>query len=244
MIFILLGSLFGLILGISGAGGSIVGIPMIVHTMGYSVKEATVVVLPLVAAGAILTWIPQWRQTQWPVIRRVTLPLIGASWGAGYIKSYIPVDLISILLVTVALWGLWRTWQKQRCLASAQKNKRLKWIWIGGISGLMTTLTGLGGGLFLVPILKKSGAMTMSEAVATSLVIIGISCGIAMVSLWHANQFHLLPLPRLINLGVGMSITSYGFYIWMQKTALETQEGIQKWVYSLVLIASVVGLLI
>lgn len=82
-------------------------------------------------------------------------------------------------------------------------NPNFKLVAIGFAVGVMSGLLGIGGGVFLVPIMVGYFAVSQHMAQATSLAVV-IPTGIvgAMVYGWHGN----LDLPVTLNLIVGSMI--------------------------------------
>jgi uncharacterized protein len=74
MIAILLGTIVGLVLGLTGAGGSIFAVPLLIFGLGWSLTQATPVALLAVCGAAVFGTITAWRTGQ--VCQRAAL-LIG-----------------------------------------------------------------------------------------------------------------------------------------------------------------------
>lgn len=62
MIAAVLGLLVGLILGLTGAGGSVIAVPLLIWGMGWTLPEAAPVALLAVSAAAILGTVSAWPQ--------------------------------------------------------------------------------------------------------------------------------------------------------------------------------------
>jgi uncharacterized membrane protein YfcA len=71
---ILLGSIVGIILGLTGAGGSIFAVPLLIFGLGWDMKQATPVALLAVCGAAIVGTISAWKTRQ--VCQRAAL-LVG-----------------------------------------------------------------------------------------------------------------------------------------------------------------------
>src|SRR5512139_3620021 len=74
MIATLLGIIVGLVLGLTGAGGSIFAVPLLIFGLGWSLTQATPVALLAVCGAAVFGTITAWRSGQ--VCQRAAL-LIG-----------------------------------------------------------------------------------------------------------------------------------------------------------------------
>ncbi|CRX39331.1 sulfite exporter TauE/SafE family protein [Estrella lausannensis] len=179
------GALIGLSLGLTGSGGSILAIPLLVYGAKMPVQQALVISLLVVACiaafGAIRQTLDQ--KVNWVAAFQFSL--------AGMIVSPITVGLTSevnetfrvglfALLMLVAAWSMLRP---ASFLTTKPPGKRtrlstLLLINIGGaISGIMAGFFGVGGGFIIVPFLNLIFAMPYATAVGTSL------ASIAMISL-------------------------------------------------------------
>ena len=241
--YIIIGAILGAILGISGAGGAIIGIPLIMWLTGESLTSATSLILPIVGIAAIIVWIPQRQHTQWPIIAGVALPIMGATLATGYVRPYIPSPLITLIIIGFALWGLYQTWIPQQDTPPLTSSILGKSILLGTLAGIVTTLTGLGGGLLLVPLIKRGFGVSISAAIATSLTIITLSCSMAIASLYFHHELALFSTMQLISILAGTVLISTLSRQWRLRSTPEQQQFIQKWVYSGVLVLSILGML-
>jgi uncharacterized protein len=242
--YLSLGLLLGTIAGLSGAGGAIIGIPLLVLFTGVDIKAATSLILPVVSLAAFLTWLPQRKLTNWALASRMVIPLAISSWLSGYLKPYLPNWTITAALVLFALWGLYQTWKRQKPIS--EKNLThftLKATMTGLATGIVTTLTGLGGGIFMLPIFKQCFFLSQSAAVATSLIVIIVGCFIAMTTLSMTNQFQIFDFQTMLVIGAGISVVSLALREWLKRSTIDHQLKIRKMVYSIVLFFSIIGLL-
>lgn len=91
MLAALLGSLVGIVLGLTGAGGSIFAVPLLVFGLGWSLAQATPVALLAVCASAAFGTLASWRSGL--VARRAAL----VAGVAGSITSPLGVALAARL---------------------------------------------------------------------------------------------------------------------------------------------------
>ncbi len=113
MVILLIGVVVGLILGLTGAGGSILAVPLLMAGMGWTLTQATPVALIAVAAAAITgTWVA-WRRSY--VRYRVALVmgvlgLVVAPLGLTVAASAPPaiLTLVFAALLSVVALRLWR----------------------------------------------------------------------------------------------------------------------------------------
>lgn len=184
-------TLVGLALGLTGAGGAILLIPLMVYGLGIPAERAagqSAAVLALVgAAGAVHSWrsgdvgksefwaylpgvsLGAWMGRGWLVeALPPTLALAGRSWPRG---SYLMLALAAVMAVAA--------------LAIARKPSRPAGAprpWVGVAAGLMvgllTGVLGAGGGFLLVPALVLASQLEARQAAGTSLAL--VACGTAV----------------------------------------------------------------
>ncbi|MBA7540481.1 hypothetical protein ES705_32779 [subsurface metagenome] len=183
-IIILLGTgvVVGFASGLLGSGGGFIMIPvqyMLFINMGMSTDVAMkvacgtslLVILPTVASGA-------WRHHKKGAVRWKAAIIMGscgfiAAYGGGVIAAHLPGTILKIVFGAVVLAGGIRM-LISRPLKSGQEPKDNPWllaVWAIPI-GIVTGMTGLGGGVIAVPIMVLALKFKMHNAVATSLAMI------------------------------------------------------------------------
>ena len=172
----------GSVLGLVGAGGAMVAIPILTHLLGYSQAQAMsaslLIVLIAAASGAWRGW--QKREASIP--HAIVYGSVGAlfAWGAARIAPGITEDARSAGFICVLLAASFFMIRPARVAASgAAPESRTSLFrlflregpyaaFIGTLSGIF----GVGGGFLLVPILHLKSRLSFSRTVATSLVAI------------------------------------------------------------------------
>lgn len=187
---ILLGSLVGLSLGLTGGGGSIFAVPLLIYGLGLDFRQAVALSLAIVGATALYGAALQ---------ARAGLVL----WGAGavlgfggiltapfgaFVGRHIPHDLS--ILMFAGLMGLigYKMMLGRGALAlttfACPKNERgelsfswrcaLKLVGTGMIAGTLSGIFGVGGGFLIVPALLMVTGISIESAMGTSLVSIAL----------------------------------------------------------------------
>lgn len=186
--------LVGIILGLIGGGGSILTLPLIEHFFGISTYDATTYSLFIVTLSSIFGVVQRLGKDliNYKVgllflipstlvafsIRLLSLPdtisLFGISFGRDV--------MISILLSIVMLFVAFRMFvSKEQELDNKEKAVTFgRILFMGTLTGFLSGFLGAGGGFIIVPILLAMG-ITIKRAVATSMFIIVIQSGFALL---------------------------------------------------------------
>jgi len=183
---LLSGGLVGVMLGATGAGGSILAIPLLVYLVGVPVQEATVTSLMVVGYSSLFG---AWRRSRDHHVKGraalvfSTTGLIGAWLGAmghALVHEETILLLFGLLMVGVSVWSLGRRSrvvpdQSDGCAREFSLTCVGRALGIGFGVGLLTGFFGIGGGFLIVPSLIGVLGFPASMAVGTSLMIIGLT---------------------------------------------------------------------
>ena len=196
-----LGILVGILMGLTGAGGGILSVPLLVFFLGLPIAEAAPIALCAVALastiGAILglkNKILRYKAAAFMAIFGLALSPLGL-WLAPQIPNA-PLQIIfSLTLLYVALRLLSQarnqingTPEESRkpppCLMNPAIGK-LQWtlpcaralMFAGSLAGFLSGLLGVGGGFIIVPALKRYTDLPVKSIVATSLGVLAIITG-------------------------------------------------------------------
>ena len=183
-IFILLGTGVGVgfASGLLGVGGGFIITPvqyLLFTNMGMSTDIAMkvafgtslLVILPTVASGA-------WRHHKKGAVRWRAAIIMGicgfmAAFGGATLATHLPGETLKIVFGVVVLASGTRM-LISRPLKSEQEAKDNPWLWVAWAVpvGLVTGMTGLGGGVVAVPVMVLALKFKMHDAIATSLAMI------------------------------------------------------------------------
>ncbi len=196
------GLIVGLSLGLTGGGGSLFAVPLLVFGLAMSPSDAVAVSLLAVAAVALVGVLRQWRSGLL-VPRGAALMAVGGvisaplgSWLAGMIPAPALLLAFSVLMAFIAVL-MWRTAGRtgvgKELPASAgadggpagiacrfDPGGRLRLtsrcalglLLAGVATGILSGLFGVGGGFLVVPALMYATGMGIHRAVSTSLLVI------------------------------------------------------------------------
>ncbi len=207
-----IGLLIGSILGLTGAGGSIFAVPLLVLLLGLAPSEAMGTALGAVAVGAAIGAIAQRTQVlRLPALLIALCGSLAAPFGK-YLSTIVSDTLLvigfSVIAITIAARMLSQALSKptlttyvrasvpeshevsqaMACRFSATGQFQLKPRCIAGLViggsfiGFASGLFGVGGGFLIVPLLIFLSSLPMPRAVATSLATITIISGSGFVA--------------------------------------------------------------
>jgi uncharacterized protein len=198
---LLFGAVVGLSLGMTGGGGAIFAVPLLVYGLGVPAREAVAIALAAVGATALLGFLHRWR------LGEVEIPTGFLFAGAGMLGAPMGTWLASLLPDTALMLGLAglmlivavRLWQQgnrpamepqscpdpetanaSTCQRDAAGGLRLNsrcamlLILVGIVTGLLSGMFGVGGGFVIVPALVLFSGMPIHRAVGTSLMVISL----------------------------------------------------------------------
>lgn len=178
----------GLLLGVLGGGGSILLVPVLVYLLGFEAKQAVVTSLPIVALTSLGGAVAHWREGHVALASAARLGGLAmiAAYVGGRIGVLVPGSAQQLLLAAVMLAASWSMLRPRPAAAGASPQGVVvavtPWTKVGapiGI-GMLTGLTGIGGGFLFVPALVMLEHVPFPTAVGTSLVVIAINAAAAL----------------------------------------------------------------
>jgi uncharacterized membrane protein YfcA len=171
MEFLVIGSIVGLIMGLTGAGGAMISIPLFTTLLLLPLKEATVLSLVAVLVGTAPNLIKGLKKVHWPTALLISASGVVTNYLSTPIKAFTSDITIAVLLGLIGIFSIINVWKNKSSIPEESKkgHELLKGILIGLIVGLTTTLTGLGGGVLLMPLLMSFYGKSYQQAMPLSL---------------------------------------------------------------------------
>ncbi|MEI6406134.1 MAG: sulfite exporter TauE/SafE family protein [Actinomycetes bacterium] len=193
---LLAGSFIGTVLGLVGAGGAMLSVPILLYIFHFSPTHATTAALAVVFLAAGFGTIPKFRSKDVLIRDAATI------WGIGLITNIGGAAISKHLSGNVIVTGF----ALVLCLAgssmlrkplTSNPEKRIPFsilIVISLIIGAMTGLFGIGGGFLAIPVLVLFYHTPQNKAAGTSLLIIAlnsITAFFAHHSIWHEIRWSI-----------------------------------------------------
>jgi uncharacterized membrane protein YfcA len=207
---LLYGSVVGLSLGLTGGGGSILAVPLLVYGLAFEFRQAVALSLGIVGAtslyGAILhrnQGLVLWKQGVALGLGGILGVPLGVLLGTQ-VSDRVALILFAGLMAYIALTMLFPSHKPSmprwiQCSGDlAEPDVPIgclsKLLVAGFVTGMLSGLFGVGGGFLLIPALMGVARVGIQQAMATSLVAIVIISGSGFVS----NSAALAQIPFAI----------------------------------------------
>ncbi len=197
LLAVMFGAIVGLILALTGAGGGIIAVPLLVFGLHLPIQQAAPIGLLAVGLAAALGAFMGWRQG---ILRYRAALLIGLTglcsaplgvWLAGKLPQAPLLALFALILGWTALQFFRRARQPtgetrpDTRTTPCQLNPNVgRFDWTlpcaraltgtGLLSGLLSGLLGVGGGFVIVPALTRHSDLSAKSILATSLGVIAL----------------------------------------------------------------------
>lgn len=229
-----IGAMIGFIMGMTGAGGALIAIPLFMHFFGMTLKEASTFSLVAVVVAAFSNFYFQRKESHVRLAFTFVFSSVFGSFISQYYKNSLPEVVIALILTCVALYSLYTVWAPQKEIHARTNPPHFSiTLVVGFLLGVLTTFTGLGGGVLMLPILISFYKLPQKAAVATSLLVVGLS-SLASFIIQLAQGAPLKMDGSLIELVVGIIIMSLLLKIVIPKLPSAIVENGRKIIFSLV----------
>lgn len=175
------GGVVGFALGLSGGGGSILAVPLLLYVVGISDPHVAIGTSALaVAVNAFANAIGHWRSgtVKWPCAAVFAgAGVIGAALGSTLGK--LTNGSVLLVLFALAMVAVGIAMLRPRMAAGdpdVHINPRIagRLVGIGGLTGTISGFFGIGGGFLIVPGIMLGSGMPILNAIGSSLVAVGV----------------------------------------------------------------------
>lgn len=208
------GVIVGLSLGLTGGGGAIFAVPLLVYWIGVEPRVAVTVSLVTVAATALVGAIERWHRGQVEVRTGLLFAAAGMLTAplGGWLGDRLPPAALLVAFAVLMLVIAVRMWRKAgdsgeraaacvfaggvgpTCSRDAEGKLRMTTrcfallTLVGLVVGLLSGLFGVGGGFLIVPALVAFATMDVFRAVGTSLFVMTLVGASAVVAQLTAGR--------------------------------------------------------
>ncbi len=210
-----LGTVIGLVMALTGAGGGVLAIPLLVFGLHLPLPQAAPIGLVAVGLAAVIGAGLGLRQG---IVRYRAAALIGivgmlvAPLGV-YLAQRLPNRPLLGAFALVLIYSAWRMLKRPSQAAQLpvavlcrvnSKDQRLTWTrpcaralaGTGLIAGLLSGLLGVGGGFVIIPALRRHTDLDVRSIQATSLAVIAlVSMSAIATAALHAPVLWAVALP-------------------------------------------------
>lgn len=190
-----IGIALGLLLGVSGTGGSLFSVPLLL-LIKVPINEAMSVSLGAVALSALCAVGFRRDDICWqPALILGFAGLLGAPFGRAVSVHLSEWLLISgfVVLAFAAAVSLWHkpsdvSWQMSSTAAIKPSNHARWFLSSGLLIGFLSGVFGVGGGMMLVPLLKRLSRYSMAQVLATVLVVVAVISAAGFIAGLQVHQ--------------------------------------------------------
>jgi uncharacterized protein len=170
-------ALVGGSLGIFGAGGSIVMLPVLVYVMGIEPHAAVPLSLAIVGSTSVVGVAAHARSgdIDWGTAGFFGVAAIAGGYVGSRVSPLVPASLLLLSFGLLLLIVGFRMWHLSVSDGGTRTRRPTLMLAAGSVVGVLTGFLGVGGGFLIVPALSKVGGLNMHRAIKTSLVVIAMS---------------------------------------------------------------------
>lgn len=241
LLSIAIGAFIGFVMALTGAGGSILAVPLLVFFLNISIAEAAPIALVAVMISSMTATIQnlfmhtvRYKTAILIAVFGIIFALIGVVMAKRISDSW-----LSYIFIFVLWYVAWKMWHQSTEIIESNENKpapacalnaatsRLFWtasctkrlMLTGSLAGLLSGLLGVGGGFIIVPSLKQVTNFSMQTIIATTLMAVGL-VSMASITMYSAqsNVVWAIALPFTLSTVITMLAFKKGASLFSEKT--------------------------
>lgn len=231
LIVLALALLVGALMGLTGSGGGILAVPVLVFGFGWSIQQAMPVALVAVVCSASIGAVDGLRQGLTRYRAAMLMALTGIPFSSlgvqlGQFLSPRALTGVFALLMLALAWRDFSALHRREVHAEAPSDAavcridpstgQFRWTMqtaffiaaIGAVTGLSTGLLGVGGAFIMVPLLRRYTDISAQSVIATVLMVMALVAagGLAMAA------YHGVAIPQTVAVLFALS-TSIGMLV-------------------------------
>ena len=202
------GLFIGSVLGLVGAGGAMVSVPILLYLFHFTPIAATTAALAIVFAAALTALIPKLMKREVLIREALAIWAFGliTNIGGALIAKHLPDAFITIgfagILILAGTTML-------RPPVHGEEEKRISFLTLIILSlviGSMTGIFGVGGGFLAIPVLVLYFHTPHAKAAGTSLLIIAANCLTSFIA--HRSSWSQVDWAIPIEIAMVAALTS------------------------------------
>ncbi len=227
---IIIGIIVGFILGLLGAGGTILAVPFLVFGLNMDPKEAIPLSMFAIALSSVYgtVYSLRKRQVRYKAASLIAITGMLLSPIGIWIGNLLPRGPLMIMFSAILFWIAIRMIFDKRSNATKHKSNqdeevlpcemnnstgKLNWnmrcaqalSFTGALTGLMSGMLGVGGGFIIVPALKKYSNIQLNNIFPTSIAVIAVvACFNSVLFFLHGRLNISLALLFCVGSIIGM----------------------------------------
>lgn len=237
----LIGVLLGLLLGVSGTGGSLFSVPLLVLLLQVPINQAMSVSLGAVTLSALSGVAFRREDICWsPALVLGGAGLLSAPLGRAA-SVYLSDPMLMVGFVGLAMVAAMSLWNKPVALVTEHHPIPAGsgfWLLPVGLGiGFLSGLFGIGGGMMLVPLLQRLGRYSMPQVLATALLAIAVISAAGFAT--GLQVHHALDLGLLTKLSISGVV---GTLVGQRVVMLLPQNGLPRVIATLLVAVSLLSL--
>ncbi len=240
MIQLFCGIIIGIVMGLTGAGGALVAIPLFMQFLGMDLKEASVYSLVAVVVASLLNFVSQRKSTQYLTAVLIVSASSVGSYLATPFKEQLPTSLVAIALALVSLYALYGVWSPAKTSSDSEispEGNNAYSLVAGLMLGVLTTFTGLGGGVLMLPLFFNLFKYSHAQAISTSLLAVGLS-SLASLVIQVMKGAHFVVNVDLIFLLIGVLAAVFILQLLVKRLPLPIVKLTRQVVFTFVVVLS------
>ena len=214
---LIFGAIVGLSLGLTGGGGALFAVPLLVYGLSIEPRRAVGISLAAVGITSAIGFLGRWRAGQVELVVGMMFALAGicgapiGTWLSAKIPGPMLLLLFAVLMFVVA-FRMWHMANSSQTIVSGSSDQAIglsdqvatprksplksvaaiPLVIVGILTGVLSGMFGVGGGIISVPALVLFGNMSIHKAVGTSLLVVACVCAAGVIShLWVGGEIPL-----------------------------------------------------
>lgn len=206
IVIILSGILFSFFGTLVGLGGGVFMVPLLVLAAGYPLPMAVGSVALALFPSALISTISNVRakSIDFKAAIKLEIPTIFGAIVGAQLTAILPVRPLELLFALFIFFMAWHLRHKSKAASLVSRfNNTIGLTFLGSLSGILSGLFGVGGGILKTPILLKVFHLPAKRAAATSLAMIMVTSIVSASKHWQLGHIDERALPVVIGFATG-----------------------------------------